>query len=52
MAGGVSEWWVVIGGGVLSLVEYWGVAGGGVVADVVWGDGDAGGWWGVEFVEV
>lgn len=39
--------------GVLSvLVEYWGVAGGCVVADVVWGDGDAGGWWCVEFVEV
>lgn len=40
-------------GGVLSvLVEYWGVAGGCVVADVVWGDGDAGRWWCVEFVEV
>ena len=34
------------------LVEYWGVAGGGEVADVVWGDGDAGGWWCVQFVEV
>lgn len=34
------------------LVEYWGVAGGGVVADVVWGYGDAGGWWCVQFVEV
>ena len=34
------------------LVEYWGVAGGGEVADVVWSDGDTGGWWCVKFVEV
>ena len=53
VAGGVSEGWSVIGGGVLSvLVEYWGVAGGGEVADVVRGDGDTWGWWCVKFVEV
>lgn len=53
VAGGVSEGWVVIGGGVLSvLVEYWGVAGGCVVADVVGGYGDTGRWWCVKFVEV
>ena len=53
VAGGVSEGWSVIGGGVLSvLVEYWGVAGGGEVANMVGYDGDAWGWWCVQFVEV